>query len=183
MTPRPDDVLAVVGSGTIGLGLVMALKAKGIQKVFALDIVEKKLELAASMGAHPIHVGTSDAAKEIQRVTAGREADGSFEAVGASKTIRAAFDLLRPGGTLVVIGNLAQEFALPLQGLTDREITVRGAYAFSREDFVEAVELINRGAVPVECLVSGRCTLEETPAVMTRLARGELEATKMVIVL
>lgn len=181
MEPGPDDVLAVIGSGTIGLGLVMALKAKGMKNVFALDVLEEKLGLAESMGANPIHVGAGDAGEEIRRATGGGTAAGTFEAVGTSETVRAAFDLLGPGGTLVVIGNLDKEFTLPLQGLTDKEITVCGSYGFSRSNFAEAVELINQAAVPVERLISGRCTLEETPGVMTQLAKGEIEATKIVI--
>jgi L-iditol 2-dehydrogenase len=181
MEPRQEDIIAIVGSGTIGLGLVMTLKAKGFEHVFALDVLDEKLELAAAMGAHPIRADLVDAREEIRRVTDGGEADGVFEAVGTADTVRNAFDLLRTAGSLVIIGNLAQTFTLPLQGITDREITVRGSYGFNRQEFSGAVELINQDVIALDPLISGQCTLEETPEIMTRLAKGELQAVKMVI--
>ena len=181
MAPQPTDVIGIVGSGTIGMGLAMTLKAKGFHNIFSLDVLDSKLSQVADMGAHPINVSQVDPREEICHATNGLTATGVFEAVGSSATVRNAYDLLGPGGKLVLIGNLASEFSLPLQGITDQEITIYGSYGFSQTDFLEAVKLINDKAVPVESMISGHCTLEETPEVMTSLARGELEALKMVI--
>jgi len=105
----------------------------------------------------------------------------SFEAVGLAETVQSSFDLTAAGGTLVIIGNLAKEFTLPLQLVTGRETTIRGSYGFTKQDFGAAVEIINQNNLPLQRLITGSCNLEETPAVMSQLARGELQATKMVI--
>ena len=68
-----------------------------------------------------------------------------------------------------------------MQGITDRETLIRGSYGFTRSEFADAVDLINQGSVPVEGLISGYCSLEETPQTMTRLAKGEIDAIKIVI--
>jgi threonine dehydrogenase-like Zn-dependent dehydrogenase len=68
-----------------------------------------------------------------------------------------------------------------LQGVTSNETTVRGSYGFTRRDFAAAVQLVSDPAMPLQRLITGSCSLEETPDVMARLARGELSAIKMVI--
>lgn len=181
MQPKPDDVIAIVGGGTIGLGLAIALKARGIRKYFALDMVPEKLKLIESFGATPINIKEQDARAVVGEATGGCGADGVFEAVGAAATVRNAYDLCALGGTLVLIGNLAREFTLPLQGVTSNETNIHGSYGFTRTDFAAAVELISDKSIPLHRLISGSCTLAETPDIMTRLAKGELSAIKMVI--
>jgi L-iditol 2-dehydrogenase len=181
MSPEGDDTIAIVGSGTIGMGLAMVLKAKGFQSFFALDLNPDKLKKIEKFGAKPIDASSCNTAEELRKQNGGRPADGAFEAVGKAETVRDAYNLLGPGGKLVIIGNLEKEFSLPMQGVTDQETSIRGSYGFTKNDFAEAVRLINEDSVPVNELISGYCTLDETPETMTRLARGEISATKIII--
>jgi len=181
MNPTSTDVIAIVGAGTIGIGLAIALKARGIKKYFALDMVPEKLELIRSFGATPINIEKENALDVVRAATDGGGAHGVFEAVGAAATVRTAYDLCALGGNLVLIGNLAHEFSLPLQGVTSNETNIFGSYGFTRSDFAAAVDLISDKTIPLRQLITGFCTLEETPDVMTRMAKGELAAIKMVI--
>ena len=177
----PDAVVAIVGSGTIGIAMTIVLRARGVKRIYALDRNPEKLAIVEQFGATPINVQTTDAGKIIRDANAGLGADVAFEAVGSAATVRAAFDLCGTNATLVLIGNLAKEFTLPLQIVTTNEVTIRGSYGFTRADFEQAIELIRTAALPLDELITGSCTLEQTPDVMTRLAKGELRATKMVI--
>jgi len=181
MQPRPDSVIAIVGAGTIGIGLAVALRARGVERFFALDKLPEKLALIAEFGATPINVEQQDANAVIRAATDGRGVDGVFEAVGVSATVRTAYDLCALGGTLVLIGNLAKEFTLPLQGVTSNETTIRGSYGFTKGDFASAVEMAGDPTIPLDRLISGSCSLAETPGIMTRMGRGELNPIKMVI--
>ncbi|HUG11697.1 MAG TPA: alcohol dehydrogenase catalytic domain-containing protein [Opitutaceae bacterium] len=181
MRPRPDDVVAIVGAGTIGIGLAVALRARCVKRLFALDKIPAKLALIAEFGAIPINVDSEDANAVVRAATDGRGADGVFEAVGAAATVRTAYDLTSLGGTLVLIGNLAKEFTLPLQGVTSNETTIRGSYGFTKSDFATAVGIVGDPSIPLGRLITGFCSLAETPDVMTRMGRGELNAIKMVI--
>ena len=158
----------------------MVLRSRGCERLFILDKVDKKLEFARSLGAHPIHAERENALAVISGRT-GRRAAGVFEAVGAAATVRTAFELCDFGGTVVLIGNLAREFTLPLQGVTSNETTLRGSYGFNPAEFAEAARLAVENQEALRQLISGSCSLEETPGVMDRLARGELQAMKMVI--
>lgn len=176
-----DSPVAIVGAGTIGLAITIVLRDRGSKRIFALDKVAAKLEVAGEMGAVPINVEMSDPADLIKDQLGQRRVPGVFEAVGAAQTVRTAYDLCDFGGTVVLVGNLAREFSLPLQGITSNEITLRGSYGFSRTDFAEAIRLVSKHQKILQRLVSGVCSLEETPAVMTKLAKGEQQAIKIVI--
>jgi threonine dehydrogenase-like Zn-dependent dehydrogenase len=181
MSPAKNAVLAIVGAGTIGLALVVVLRERGFESVFIIDKIDEKLEVARDIGANTIHADRDLPAQIIADETGGRRANGVFEAVGASATVRTAYDLCDFGGTIVLIGNLAKEFTLPLQGVTSNETILRGSYGFTRVEFEEAVHLASKKATLLRRLISGSCSLDETPSVMGRMARGELKTLKMVI--
>jgi L-iditol 2-dehydrogenase len=181
MSPRPNAILAIVGAGTIGMALTIVLRDLGFESVFIIDKIDEKLELAGKFGAQTIHADRDLPAQFIADATNGRRANAVFEAVGLAATVRTAFDLCDFGGTVVLIGNLAKEFTLPLQGVTSNETTLRGSYGFNRSEFKAAVHLASKKEALLRQLISGSCSLEETPTIMQRLARGELNAIKMVI--
>ena len=181
MNPAKSSILAIVGAGTIGLALVVVLRDLGFESIFIIDIIEEKLELGRTLGVKTIHAGRDQPAQVIAGETGGRRANCVFEAVGAAATVRTAYDLCDFGGTVVLIGNLAKEFTLPLQGVTSNETTLRGSYGFNRAEFQRAVDLASNKEAQLRHFISGSCSLEETPAIMERMARGELKALKMVI--
>jgi L-iditol 2-dehydrogenase len=181
MSPAKNAILAIVGAGTIGLALVIVLRDLGYESVFIIDKIDEKLNLARKFGAKMIQADRDLSTQIIAHETAGRRPNGVFEAVGMASTVRTAYDLCEFGGTIVLIGNLDKEFTLPLQGVTSNETTLRGSYGFTRTEFAEAVHLASRKETLLRQLISGSCTLEETPGVMKRMARGELKAVKIVI--
>jgi len=181
MKPEKDAILAIVGAGTIGLALTVVLKSLGHQNIFILDKIDEKLAFAKELGAEPINIDREDALKFISAKTGGQRAAGVFEAVGAASTVKAAFDLCDFGGTVILIGNLAKEFTLPLQGVTSNETTLRGTYGFNRKEFGEAVQIAQKNQKVLQKFITGSCTLEEAPKVMEELAKGSRQAMKIVI--
>jgi L-iditol 2-dehydrogenase len=181
MNPAPGSVIAVVGSGTIGLALALTLRHKGFNKVYVLDKIDEKLALARQFGAIPINVDKQSPADFIAQRTGSSRVPCVFEAVGAAATVRAAYELCDFGGTVVLVGNLAKEFTLPLQGVVSNEITLRGSSGFDHQDFREAVALVEKIPGALQNFVSGFCSLEETPAVMTQMAKSERQAIKIII--
>jgi L-iditol 2-dehydrogenase len=181
MHPKKDDILAIVGAGTIGLALTVVLKSLGHDNLFIVDKIDEKLAFAKELGAEPIHAERQNAMQTISEKTNGRRAAGVFEAVGAAATVKAAYDLCDFGGTVVLIGNLAKEFTLPLQGVTSNETTLRGSYGFNRAEFAKAVKIAEDNEQVLKKFITGSCSLEETPRVMEQMAKGTLQAMKMII--
>ena len=70
---------------------------------------------------------------------------------------------------------------LPLQTTVSNETTLIGTYGFDKSAFEEALLMVPKMQEPLGTFIEGRCRLEETPEVMTKLAKGEQKALKVII--
>jgi len=178
---RLGDTAVVVGAGMIGLLCVQALRTAGCAKIIAVDLDSRRLEIARQLGAD--HVVRSEGDATLGRVfelTDGRGADVAVEAVGIAATVQLGVECLRKGGHLSLIGNLASTVELPLQAVVTRELTLYGSCA-SRGDYPSCLDLIARGAIRVDPLISARAPLAEGPSWFTRLRDGSEGLMKVVL--
>lgn len=173
---------AIVGSGTIGLSGILAAKKAGVRDITILDTIPAKRNRAKLFGAKPIQ-SSDDADSVALRVESalGGQPDLVVDAAGTCDSFRQCLSLLQPGGTALLIGNLAKEAPLPLQDVVSREITLVGTYGFDRRAFGDALRMLPKIQSKLASFIEKRCTLEETPAVIARLAKGDLQALKVVI--
>lgn len=166
---RPD-VAVVVGAGMIGLLVVQALRWAGAKTIVALDLEPSRLELARSLGAtHTFNSRTDDVPAAIARLTAGHGADATFEVVGLAPTVQLALQLVRRGGDVVLVGNLAPQIDFPLQSVVTRELTLHGTCG-SAGEYPLCIDLIERRAIEVAPLIAARAPLEEGAAWFRRLS-------------
>ena len=175
-----NDSAVVVGTGTIGLLAVQVLKACGCSPVIAVDVDPARLERAGRLGADVvINAGQRHVAVEVRKhVPRGTEV--AVEAVGIAAALRDAVASLRKGGRLALIGNLSPTVDFPLQSVVTREISVNGSCA-SRGEYPTCLELISRGAVDVDALISATAPLADGAEWFQRLYRGESGLMKVVL--
>jgi L-iditol 2-dehydrogenase len=180
--PKPDDTVVVVGSGMIGVLVIQVLRYRGCRNIIAVDVDAEKLALAKRLGAaRSLNPKESDVPDAVRSLTASKGgADVSFEVVGHSDTVLTAIRSLRKGGTVVLIGNLSPRVELPLQEVVSREISVLGSCASSGE-YPECIDLLSRGNVDVDPLVSLKAPLEEAPGLFERLYRGDKDLMKVIL--
>jgi len=108
LTPgeRENAIAVVIGCGPVGLCAVLAALEYKPKRLFAVDSIESRLEIARDLGAEPLNF-KSDAAGMMQRIkeaSHGRGADVVIEVVGLSPALRTAFDIVRPWGVISSIG-------------------------------------------------------------------------------
>ncbi len=176
----PARAAVVVGTGTIGLLVLQALRAAGTRRVLAVEVDEGKLALARRLGADVgINPTRVDAAAEVRRLTEGG-ADVAMECVGATEPIKTAVASVRKGGSVVLVGNIAPAIQLPLQQVVAGELTLLGTAASSGE-YPRAIELLRSGAVDVRPLITATVPLEEGPRMFERLYAGEPGLLKVVL--
>jgi L-iditol 2-dehydrogenase len=133
------------------------------------------------MGAtHTIDAAHGDVPSAVREVTGGRGAGVSFEVVGNGDTVLSAIRCLRKGGATVLVGNLSPRVELPLQEVVSREIDVLGSCASSGE-IPESIDLLARGAVDVDPIISLKAPLDDGPALFERLYRGDATLMKVII--
>lgn len=175
------DTTVVVGAGMIGLLIVQALKLAGCGRVIAVDVEDRKLELAATLGADDgLNAKQVDAAKRVVEMTDGVGADAALEAVGATEPIRTAIHSLRKGGSAVLVGNLSPKVELPLQAVVTRQLTLYGSCSSSGE-YPRCIEAMARGAIRVDPLISAAAPLSEGPAWFERLYNHEPGLMKVIL--
>ncbi|MBN1653320.1 MAG: zinc-binding dehydrogenase [Deltaproteobacteria bacterium] len=124
---KPSDTVFIAGAGTVGLMLLLGLKATGVQTVFMTDVLEnrrkKAKELGATMAWNPDEIKSPARIKEL---TNGRGADLSIEAVGIEATLKDCLAAARYQGTVIVQGIFTARAGINMLGFVSRETTMIG---------------------------------------------------------
>jgi L-idonate 5-dehydrogenase len=168
----------VTGGGPIGLLVAMTARMFGAAPVALSDILASRRETALKLGADVGLNPTDPHLAEIVRERVGDGFDVVFEASGAKAALRQAFNLVRPGGTIVQIGTLGTEdILLPANQLMVREINFIGSMRYGNV-FDEAIRLVQAGRIDLRPLISGVLPLTEAVEAM-RLAGDKNNALKV----
>jgi L-iditol 2-dehydrogenase len=176
----PDSTALVVGAGTIGLLCLQALRAAGCSRVFITDIDETRLATAKTLGGTSTFTAVPDLQNKLKQLTNGQGVDLVVEAVGLKQTVATAIDAVRKGGTVVLVGNVTPEVALPLQKVVTRQIRLQGSCA-SAGEYPRAIDLMANGGINVKPLITAVAPLEEGPNWFKRLHAREPGLTKIVL--
>jgi L-iditol 2-dehydrogenase len=175
------DTAVVVGAGMIGLLVVQALRLAGCGKIIAVDLDEERLNLARRLGADvSLKADGCNVSEEVKHCTGGRGADVAMEVVGTSPTVNSAIACVRKGGALTLVGNLKPSVELPLQSVVTRQLTLYGSCASSGE-YPACLELMARGAINTEALISATPPLAEGAAWFKRLYNREPGLMKVIL--
>ena len=95
----------VTGSGCIGLVTMMALKALGVDQVYVVDIMQKRLDKAMELGATGVINGREkNTVEELMKLTGGRGVDLAIDTSGTEICVRQGMEALVKGGTQVLVG-------------------------------------------------------------------------------
>jgi 2-desacetyl-2-hydroxyethyl bacteriochlorophyllide A dehydrogenase len=176
-----NDTAVVVGTGIIGLLVIQALRISGCGNIIAVDLEAERLALARKLGADAgVNPAREDAASIVRKMTDGRGADAGFDAVGVNASLKTALNSLRKGGQLTLIGNLRPEVGLALQRVVTGEIAVRGSCA-SRGDYPACLDMIARGVIDVDALISAAAPLAEGANWFKRLYEKEKGLMKVIL--
>ncbi|MCI0420062.1 MAG: galactitol-1-phosphate 5-dehydrogenase [Acidobacteria bacterium] len=175
------DSVVVVGAGMIGQLVVQAVRQAGCGKLIAIDLDERKLQMARQLGADAgINANSPDVQAQVLELTQGRGADLAFEVVGASAPFNTSVASLRKGGSVTLVGNLSPKVEMPLQHIVTRELTLIGVCASSGE-YPACIDLMARGRIDVSAFISAFAPLEEGPMWFDRLYRQEPGLMKVVL--
>src|SRR5919198_1936211 len=153
------EVAVVLGLGTIGLQVAQVLRARGVPHVIGADLSPLRRSVAAQLGVTAVAGGDLGAA--VAEATGGREVDVVFEATGAPGLVQGAMELVRAGGTVVVIALYEHRADIEPTLMVQKELTVRGSAIYTPAEFHEAIELLATGRAQSRPLITQRHGLEE----------------------
>ncbi len=168
----------ITGGGTIGLLTALTAKAFGAVPVVISDIVHERRTFALSCGIDltldPSDIKLSHRVKEI----IGDGFDVIFEASGAKSALRQAFDLVRPGGTIVQIGTLGTEdIPLPANMVMVKEIQFIGSFRYGNV-FDEAIKLVESKRIDLNPFITDLFPLSQATQAM-RIAADKVRSLKV----
>ncbi len=176
---RPGDTAAIIGLGGVGLAALQGCRIGGASRIFAVDTVAWKLELARKLGATDvIDASSGDAAFKVLEESAGG-VDYSFECIGTQATSAQALAMVRKGGTAVLVGVVPIGVNIELPGL-DIVLsgkTVMGSMMGSnrfRIDMPRFVDFYMDGRLNLDEMISARMKLEEINTCFDKMKAGEV---------
>lgn len=156
-----DDVVVLAGAGTLGLGMVGALKMRNPKKLIVLDMVDERLEKARAFGADvTINPGRENALEKVLALTDGYGCDVYLEVTGHPSAVQQGLDMIAKGGTFVEFSVMSGVSTNDWSIIGDaKEITIRGSQ-LSPHCFEPTIENIADGKVPTDGVVSHVFPLE-----------------------
>lgn len=150
------DAVAVLGAtGQLGGAGVRLALAGGASRVVAVGRNEAALARLAALDPRVRTVPLADRAGTAAAVTAYGEVDvvlDALGAVGSPDPTLAGYDALGPGGTMVLIGGVRQDLALPYGDLMRRRLTVRGSWMFSHATALRVWRMVQGGVLDLDAL-------------------------------
>jgi D-xylulose reductase len=158
---RPGDVAVVTGAGTIGLMIVLAALAGGCSRVIVSDLLQPKLDLAATLGpVTPVNVASEDLAAVVRAATGGWGADIVFEASGSARAASGVFELICPGGRVVFVGMPTGPIAYDVVAAQVVEARVEHIFRYAHV-YPRALALMGSGVIDVKPLITDTFAFED----------------------
>ncbi|MET8680754.1 S-(hydroxymethyl)mycothiol dehydrogenase [Streptomyces sp. NPDC004647] len=174
------DSVAVIGCGGVGNAAVAGARLAGASKIIAVDLDDRKLAQARSLGAtHTVNSATGDPVKIIQELTGGFGADVVIEAVGRPETYSQAFYARDLAGTVVLVGVPTPEMKLelPLLDVFGRGGSLKSSWygdCLPSRDFPMLIDLYLQGRLDLDAFVSETIGLDDIEEAFTKMHRGEV---------
>ncbi|WP_224269523.1 NAD(P)-dependent alcohol dehydrogenase [Haloprofundus salinisoli] len=167
------DAVYISGCGPIGLLAMEVARVAGAEPIIAADVLPSKLDRARERGATVVNVAEENPVDAVEEATGGRLADVVIEASGAGPAIENTLDVVRRGGTVVLVG-LAADGVVPFDTneIIDNELDLLGSFRY-RHTYPTAIELLANEQVDVEGLVDFEMTLDDVDEAFRRVQAGE----------
>jgi threonine dehydrogenase-like Zn-dependent dehydrogenase len=174
------DTVAVIGCGTVGLG-VIASAAAHRATVVAIDLDDAKLALAKQAGAqHVIHSGKQSVHDALGELTNGLGPDVIVEAVGVPDTYRMAVEEVAHTGRVVYIGWAKEPVSYETKLFVHKELDILGSRN-SLAEFPAVIEMLSAGKFPVEATISATVSLDQAGEALRRWSESPQSYTKILV--
>ncbi|MFW6116472.1 MAG: zinc-dependent alcohol dehydrogenase [bacterium] len=164
------DTAVIVGAGPVGLLVMQCLQVAGARAVGVIEIAPSRARLASRLGADGVFTpGSEDLRAEVASAL-GSEPDIAFDCAGAVQTLQGAADLVGPDGKIMLVGLSLEPVPITPLEWQRKEAELKACIAY-RDEFPLALELLARGKIDVDPLISDVVSLEDIDAVIKDLRR------------
>jgi alcohol dehydrogenase len=179
---KPGDVVAVVGTGPVGLAAIMTCRLFGPSQIVAIDLSDRRLSRATQFGADiTINNSSEDPIERVRDLGDGLGVDVAIEAVGVPSTFELCTEIVRPGGHVANVGVHGQSATLHLETLWIKNITITTGLV-DTSSTPRLLRLITEGRLDPLPLATHRFKLDEMLDAYEVFANAaETDALKIVL--
>ena len=172
----------VMGAGCIGLVSMLALKAMGVNHVYVVDIMDKRLAKAKELGAEVvINSASADAVQTVMELTGGRGADLVIETAGTEITAKNSVLVTKKGATVVFVGySKNDEIHFPLNASIDRELTMKTIFRY-RHIYPVAIDAVAAGKIDLKGIVTNLFDFDNIGEALETSVKDKANVVKSVI--
>ncbi|MFW5830806.1 MAG: zinc-dependent alcohol dehydrogenase [Prolixibacteraceae bacterium] len=179
--PMKGANVGILGFGPIGMSVMLPAMAKGAENIYVTDKIDGRLQIARENGAkYAGNVDKTDVVKDILEIEP-KGMDVIFECCGQQEAVDQAFELLKPGGKLMLIG--IPEFdrwSMPVDKGRHKEVTVVNVRR-QNNAVEEALEMLEKGTVDVSKMPTHRFSFENSQKAFDLVANYEDGVMKAMI--
>jgi 2-desacetyl-2-hydroxyethyl bacteriochlorophyllide A dehydrogenase len=170
------ETVVILGAGIIGLGCLQAIRATVSCRVIIIDASARRLDMANQLGADAtVNLTQGDPVEAVIALTGGARPIGRFEVkgghadvvldcAGAKLSPNQGLYMLKPAdGRLVLVALFEQQPELDVNQVVRKQVSIHGSWAWTGDDFRQAIELVQSGCIDRQLLISHQYPLAEAP--------------------
>jgi 2-desacetyl-2-hydroxyethyl bacteriochlorophyllide A dehydrogenase len=163
----PNEPVAVLGAGPVGLLTALVLRERGFERLAIVSRNAARAELAAALGLTTVPL---DVAGDLLAEALGGAPACVFECAGTPAAARLAVEVVQPLGRVILVGIALEPLDLFAPALVLKEAEILGVLAYRRVDFAEAIDLLARGRIPTDALITASARLDQAEAMFQALS-------------
>jgi len=180
---QPGATAVVLGAGTIGAVTALAALAGGCARVVITDLAQPKLDIAARyQGIIPVNIRDANLLAEVNRLTDNWGADVVFECSGSPRAWQGIVDVVRPGGTIVIVGLPVEPVNFDIASLSVKEVTMASVFRYAHQ-YERAIALMASGRVDLKPLISETFRFEDSIKAFDRAVEARPTDVKLQILM
>lgn len=158
---QANDAVLVVGAGPIGIGAAAIAKASGVKVMVADTSAQRRCHAAVQLDLPTLDPLATDFIDQLREGFGGSLAQTVIDATGNPQSMNQAIDLIRHGGRIVFVGLFKGDLQFSDPEFHKKETTMMGSRNATAEDFVYVGELMQRGLLREEMLLTQRLHFDE----------------------
>jgi threonine dehydrogenase-like Zn-dependent dehydrogenase len=174
--PTTGETIVILGAGIIGLGYLQAIRATVSCRVIVVDASARRLDMATQLGADTtVNLTQTDPLEAVIDLTGGPRSIGRFEVkggyadvvidcAGAKLSPNQGLHMLKPADRrLVLVALFEQQPELDFNQAVRKQVSIHGSWAWTGDDFRQAIALVQSGRVDRKPLISHLYHLADAP--------------------
>lgn len=178
---KPGDTAVVLGCGTIGIVTALSVLAGGASRVIVSDVKQEKLDLAVGLGAiTAVNIDKENLLEVVREITGGWGADIVLEASGSRGALSSMFELVCPGGRVVLIGMPVQPVPVDVVAAQSKEVRVETIFRYAHM-YPRAMALLGSRKIELERLITKTFPFERSIEAFEYAAEMKPESVKVQI--